>query len=68
MSVYNVFHRNQQKTDTRVSIKERKALSMNTGLGLGGFFLLALLWFILKPLLIGLWKGLKELFTGRGEP
>lgn len=41
---------------------------MNTGLGLGGLLLLALLWFILKPLLVGLWKGLKGLFTGRDEP
>ncbi len=38
---------------------------MNTGLGLGGIFLLALLWYVFKPLLIGLCKGILGLFTGK---
>ncbi len=36
---------------------------MNTGLGIGGLLVLAILFYILKPLLVGLWNGLVALFT-----
>lgn len=40
---------------------------MNTGLGIGGIFLIAVLWFVLKPLLASIWKGLLGLFTGKKQ-
>lgn len=30
--------------------------------GMGGLLLLAVLWFILKPLFKGIWEGIKGLF------
>jgi len=38
---------------------------MNAGLGIGGIIVLAILWYILKPLLKGIWNGLNGLFTGK---
>ena len=35
---------------------------METGLGIGGLLILAILWYILKPLFVGIWNGIIELF------
>lgn len=40
---------------------------MNTGLGIGGLFLLAILWFVRKPLLVGIWNGIKGLFPNKTQ-
>jgi len=33
--------------------------------GIAAIAVIAVLWFILKPLLVGLWKGLLGLFSGK---
>jgi len=38
---------------------------MEIGLGFGGLLLLAIMWFILKPLFVGLWDGILGFFTGK---
>ncbi|MDR1044690.1 MAG: hypothetical protein LBP33_06170 [Candidatus Adiutrix sp.] len=35
--------------------------------GFGGLLVLAILWFVLKPLFVGLWNGLLALFTGKAK-
>ena len=38
---------------------------MNAGLGMGGFLVLAIVWFLLKPILVGLLQGIRGLFSGK---
>ena len=40
---------------------------MNGMAGIGGILILAVLFFVLKPLLIGLWQGIVTLFTGKAK-
>ena len=40
---------------------------MNAGLGIGGLLVIAILWYILKPLFVGLLQGLAGLFAGGGK-
>lgn len=40
---------------------------MNQGLGMGGLLIVAILIFVFKPLLVGLWRGLIALFTGKDK-
>jgi len=40
---------------------------MNGALGIGGLLILAVLFYVLKPLLIGIWQGIVGLFTGKAK-
>ncbi len=40
---------------------------MNSVMGIGGLLILAVLFYVLKPLFIGIWKGIVGLFTGKAK-
>lgn len=40
---------------------------MNGALGFGGLLILAVLFYVLKPLFIGIWQGIVGLFTGKAK-
>jgi len=40
---------------------------MNSVMGIDGLLILAVLFYVLKPLFIGIWKGIVGLFTGKAK-
>jgi len=40
---------------------------MNGVLGIGGFLIVAVLFYVLKPLFIGIWQGIVGFFTGKAK-
>lgn len=40
---------------------------MNGVLGIGGLLILAVLFYIFKPLFLGIWQGIVALFTGQAK-